>query len=103
MAFDPIAAPAERTQKVTALQERWRGVRQENEQLRKEIEQLTRKSEHRAISKPMVQKIADQFSEGDSAHSSAESNQPATEPTTLAGNRSAGRTMTRVDQDCWPK
>src|SRR5215471_4308559 len=35
----------------------------------------TRESEHRAISKSMVQKIADQFSEGDSTHSSAESNQ----------------------------
>ena len=28
---------------------------------------------------------------------------PATEPTTFCGNRSAGRIITRVDHDCWPK
>src|SRR5438128_10933346 len=28
---------------------------------------------------------------------------PATEPTALCGNKSAGRIMTSVDQDCCPK
>jgi transposase len=43
MTFHPIAALREWKQKVALLQERWRGVRQENEQLRKEIEQLRRR------------------------------------------------------------
>jgi transposase len=43
MAFDPIAALREWKQKVAWLQERWRGVRQENEELRKENEQLRRR------------------------------------------------------------
>jgi len=45
MIFDPIASLREWQQKVARLQERWRGVRQENEQLRKEIEQLRRREE----------------------------------------------------------
>lgn len=43
MALDPIAALREWKQKVASLQERWRGSRQENEQLRKENEQLRRR------------------------------------------------------------
>lgn len=43
MALDPIAALREWKQKVASLQERWRGARQENEQLRKENEQLRRR------------------------------------------------------------
>jgi regulator of replication initiation timing len=43
MAFDPIATLREWKQKVASLQERWRGARQENEQLRQEIEQLRRR------------------------------------------------------------
>src|SRR5215469_16329285 len=42
MAFDPMAAVREWKQKVASLQERWRGARQENEELRNEIEQLRR-------------------------------------------------------------
>jgi transposase len=40
MAFDPIAALRQWKHKVASLQERWRGARQEIEQLRKENEQL---------------------------------------------------------------
>ena len=43
MTFDPVAALQEWKQKVASLQQRWRGVRQENEQLRKENEQLRRR------------------------------------------------------------
>ena len=43
MAFDPIATLREWKQKVASLQERWRGARQENEQLRQENEQLRRR------------------------------------------------------------
>src|SRR5215469_12820020 len=43
MAFDPMAAVREWKQKVASLQERWRGARQENEELRNEIEQLRRR------------------------------------------------------------
>jgi transposase len=43
MAFDPMGSLREWKQKVARLQERWRGVRQENEQLRKENEQLRRR------------------------------------------------------------
>jgi len=43
MTFEPIAALREWKQKVASLQQRWRGVRQENEQLRKEIEELRRR------------------------------------------------------------
>ena len=43
MAFDPIATLREWKHKVAWLQERWRGARQENEQLRQENEQLRRR------------------------------------------------------------
>src|SRR6266478_4023670 len=43
MAFDPIAALREWKQKVTSLQERWRGARREIEQLRQENDQLRRR------------------------------------------------------------
>jgi transposase len=43
MAFDPIATLREWKHKVASLQERWRGARRENEQLRQEIEQLRRR------------------------------------------------------------
>jgi transposase len=43
MAFDPIAVLREWKHKVASLQERWRGARQEIEQLRKENEQLRRR------------------------------------------------------------
>src|ERR1700730_11486830 len=43
MAFDPIATLREWKQKVASLQERWRGARRENEQLRQENEQLRRR------------------------------------------------------------
>jgi exonuclease VII large subunit len=43
MAFDPIRALREWKQRVASLQERWRGARRENEQLREEIDQLRRR------------------------------------------------------------
>ena len=43
MAFDPIATLREWKHKVASLQERWRGARRENEQLRQENEQLRRR------------------------------------------------------------
>lgn len=43
MAFDPIAALREWKQRVASLQERWRGARRENEQLREENDQLRRR------------------------------------------------------------
>jgi septal ring factor EnvC (AmiA/AmiB activator) len=43
MAFDPIATLNEWKRKVASLQERWRGARRENEQLRQENEQLRRR------------------------------------------------------------
>ena len=43
MAFDAIATLREWKQKVASLQERWRGARRENEQLRQENEQLRRR------------------------------------------------------------
>jgi transposase len=43
VAFDPIASPRHWKEKLAELQERWRGARQEIEQLRKENEQLRRR------------------------------------------------------------
>jgi FtsZ-binding cell division protein ZapB len=48
MAFDPIATLREWKQKVALLQERWRGARRENEQLRQENEQLRRREKQLA-------------------------------------------------------
>ena len=43
MVFDPIASLRHWKEKVASLQERWRGVREENERLREENEQLRRR------------------------------------------------------------
>ena len=45
MALDPMAGLREWKQKVARLQERWRGARRENEQLRQENEQLRRREQ----------------------------------------------------------
>ena len=55
------------------------------------------------VAEAVVEQVADDLAEDDPAHRAAEADQPATEPTALRGNMSVGRTITSVDQDCWPK
>ena len=60
-------------------------------------------AKYNRVTQAVIQQIPRQLPERDSAHRAAESHQSGYRTHDALGNRSAGSTMTRVDQDCWPK